>query len=229
MKGVINIIMLGILGIISLIFFVGFILIPIYYFLVFYKSSTRIPQIEAKLADTVMKEENVIAKAIQLKPFAFFHRRLLIAITNSRVILIKRGLFGGFVMQDFQWKVMHDAKMEENVLPNICGSNLKFVTEVGLISIDGIETKVASIIYKKAQEEEQAWIEKRRIREIEESRAKSGGVTIQTGQHAGQAGGDGKIASMTEEIEKAKRLLDSGTITDVEFNEIKAKILSKSF
>jgi hypothetical protein len=35
--------------------------------------------------------------------------------------------------------------------------------------------------------------------------------------------------SITEELEKAKKLLDSGAINDAEFQEVKSRILSKNF
>jgi hypothetical protein len=40
------------------------------------------------------------------------------------------------------------------------------------------------------------------------------------------AGGSGVDASL-DEITKAKQMLESGVISDAEFNEIKAKILSR--
>ena len=144
--------------------------------------------------------------------------------------MISRGLLGGFTMQDFQWKDLHDAKISENVLSNLCGSNLTFNAINQAISVPGVENVAATSIYKKAQAEEQAWEEKRRIRGLEEKRAAAGGVIVNSGSP--QSGFESTAKgtnSVTEEIEKAKKLLDSGAINDTEFQEIKSKILSKSF
>jgi hypothetical protein len=50
------------------------------------------------------------------------------------------------------------------------------------------------------------------------------GSTQSSGESSGKSS-----STVTEEIEKATRLLDSGAINDAEFQEIKAKILSNSF
>ena len=80
-------------------------------------------------------------------------------------------------------------------------------------------------MYAKAQYEEQAWEEKRRVRGLEETRAASGGVMIGGGDGMGPGGGADR---MVEEIRKAKELLDSGAVSDAEFQEMKAKILGRA-
>ena len=96
----------------------------------------------------------------------------------------------------------------------------------GGIAVPGVPSAPAAQMYAKAQYEEQAWEEKRRIRGLEESRAASGGVTIGAG---GAPGGGGEGAErMVDEIRKAKELLDSGAVSDAEFQEMKAKILGRA-
>jgi hypothetical protein len=147
------------------------------------------------------------------------------------VILIERPLLGGFTMKDYQWKDLHDATLSENLLPNLFGSRLTFAIRrdgqeqvEGVVVADGLEQRVASRLYTAAQEQEQAWEEKRRVRTMEEARASSGGITL--GGYPGNGGGVGGVSTL-DELERAKKLLDSGVISDVEFNEIKSKILSK--
>lgn len=231
MAGILNIIILAGIAIFSAVSLFGIPLIPVYYFLVFHKSITRIEKAEKKLLETLMKDETLIAKGIQTRPFAFYSRRKVIGITNSRIILIARGLLGGFSMNDFQWKDLHDAQISENALPDLCGSNLSFTALNQIISIPGVESKSASEIYKKAQSEEQAWEEKRRVRGLEELRAAAGGVTVHSSpnQQTQSETKSSSIGTVTEEIQKAKALLDAGAINDSEFQEIKSKILSKNF
>jgi hypothetical protein len=185
-----------------------------------------------KLDSTLMASEQKVAEAIEFRICALMSRRRLIAATSNRTILTERPLLGGFTMKDFQWKDVHDARLSENVLPNVFGSRLSVdirregqaETEDHLL-IDGIERRAASRIYAMAQEEEQAWEEKRRVRTMEESRAASGGITLSS-QPTGLSDGNGRGFAL-EEIERAKKLLDAGAISDAEFNEIKSKILSR--
>lgn len=229
MADVFNILLIFFLALISIFFTLG-IPIPIYWFAVFFGASQRITKAEKKLEDTLMQGENLISHGMQQRPFAFFSRRKLVGITNSRIIMISRGLFGGFTMQDFQWKDLHDAKISENVLANFCGSNLTFNATNQMITVPGVVSDAATAIYKKAQAEEQAWEEKRRVRGLEEMRAAAGGVVVNSGpSHSRVESTSNGSNSVTEELEKAKKLLDAGAINDAEFQEIKSKILSKNF
>ena len=229
MAGVFNIFLMAFLAILSIPFTFGLV-IPVYWFAVFFGAPQRIAKAEKKLEDTLMQGETLVSQGMQQRPFAFFSRRKLVGITNSRIIMISRGLLGGFTMQDFQWKDLQDAKISENVLSNLCGSNLAFNAMNQAISVLGVENAAATSIYKKAQAEEQAWEEKRRIRGLEEKRAAAGGVIINSVPvNSNNETSSKSNLSAGEEIEKANKLLESGAINDAEFQEIKAKILSKHF
>lgn len=215
----------------AVIFTFGIALLPLglLVFLTFVGAEGRAEKAAASLRTTLMRDEELFAEALQHRVFALWGRRASIAITNSRVLLVERGLLGGFKMQDIQWKDLIDARIEQNVLPDYCGSNLAFSNSsrrVGPMSIDGVESSVASDIYGKAQSEEQAWEEKRRVRAMEETRAAAGGVVVHTAAQAPVAAAASGGNRMLEEIEKAKRLLDMGAISDAEYQEMKAKILS---
>jgi hypothetical protein len=204
----------------------------VYWGLVIRGVETRKAKAFEKLSSTLMANEQKLCDAIQLRVCALLSRRLVVAATSSRVILIRRPLLGGFTMQDYQWKDLHDAVLSENLLPNLFGSRLSFTIRrdgqeqvEGTVVADGLEQRVASRLYTAAQEQEQAWEEKRRIRTMEEARATSGGITL--GGYPGAGGTAGAGASTLDELERAKKLLDSGVISDAEFNEIKSKILSK--
>lgn len=236
----------------SLTFGIGFVAFPIvYWFVVIRGSDARAAKAQEKLQSTLMRDEAVVVSAIQKRVAALLVRRELVAITSSRVITIARSWFGGFTMRDYQWKDLHDAQLEENMIPNLFGSNLRFIVGASSspmtlqsqveqfralneggravssrpeLRIRSIPSDVAAKIYSHAQSEEQAWEEKRRVRALEESRASSGGVTIHTGVPA-QGGSGG--TSVVEELAKAKNLFDSGAISDAEYQEIKAKIISR--
>jgi hypothetical protein len=185
-----------------------------------------------KLTSTLMANEQKLGEAIQFRLCALLSRRLVVAATGSRIILVRRPLLGGFTMKDYQWKDLHDADLSENVFPKLFGSRLSFSirrdgqgeTEDRLV-IDGIDGRLASQIYSTAQDQEQAWEEKRRVRTMEETRASSGGITL--GGYPSTPGADNTRGSVLDELERAKKLLDAGVISDAEFNEIKSKILSR--
>lgn len=206
-------------------FGVGLIAVAAWAGLVFLGAAGRAGKANALIDKTLMPGETVAARAIQHRVFALFQRRKAIAITGSRILVIQRGLLGGFRMSDMQWKDLKDVRIEENVLTGLCGANLVFDHLAGAaIAVAGVPAAAAAQMYAKAQYEEQAWEEKRRVRGLEETRAASGGVTIGGGDGAG--GGSGE--RMVEEIAKAKALLDAGAVSDAEFQEMKAKILGRA-
>ena len=202
----------------------GLLLVPVYWALVFRNSGGRVKKAEEKLSSTLMENERLIGAALQMRISSLMSRRLLLGITTSRIVQINRPLFGGFSMVDRQWKDLRDAKLSENIMPAWFGSRLTFKFQDSNVEINGITSDSASRIYKEAQQQEQDWEEKRRVRELEEIRAASGATLLNAGGFA--AGGSGADASL-DEITKAKQMLESGVISDAEFSEIKAKILSR--
>lgn len=205
----------------------GLVLLAVWVAVVFVGAGVRAARAQETLDKTLMPGEAVVARTAQHRVFALFRRRTVVAITGSRIMAIQRGLLGGFTMADMQWKDLRDVRLEQNILDGLCGSNLAFDNlapgQPG-ITVDGVPSDAAAAIYAKAQYEEQAWEEKRRVRGLEETRAASGGVSIGSGD--GAAGGSGQ--RMVEEIEKAKALLDAGAVSDAEFQEMKAKILGRA-
>lgn len=202
--------------------FFGIPVLALWMVAVFLGAEGRATKAQAELKKVMMADEQVIVSAIQYRVFALFSRRELVAITNSRVITMTRGLLGGFKMTDIQWKDLIDATIEQNVLDFICGSNLRFA-HIGrplmAIRVEGVPSEAASTMYARAQHEEQAWEEKRRVRGMEEVRAAAGGVVV----HAGAQGTGGGVV---DDIQKAKAMFDAGVISDAEFQEMKAKILA---
>ena len=202
----------------------GLLLIPVYWALVFRNSESRVAKASEKLFSTLMDGEQLRASALQMRLCSLLSRRLLLGITSSRIILIDRSLFGGFTMKDYQWKDLKEATLAENIFPAWFGSRLSFLAGGQSLQINGIKSDAASQVYKEAQKQEQEWEEKNRIRKLEEVRAASGATMVQTGGAVRNA--DEKDSAL-DEIQKAKQMLDTEVISDAEFNEIKAKILSR--
>jgi hypothetical protein len=198
----------------------GWILFPALYWLAAIRGSAARAEIaQQKLKSTLMHSESVISFAIQKRCASLFYRRQVIAITSSRMITLNRSWFGGFTMLDYQWKDLRDATLQENIFPAMFGSKLTFVVEEDKpqLMIDGLPGDAAASIYSRSQGEEQSWEEKRRIRDMEEDRS---GIGI--------SGGGRENATLLEELGRAKALFDAAAITDVEYQEIKAKIISRA-
>ena len=204
-------------------------IIPAIYF-TFAGAAGRADKASKIVQTTLMADEVVIVQAIQFRIFALFKRRTVAAITNSRIMIVQRGLIGGFKMSDIQWKDLKDAKLEQNILEDLCGSNVYFShlnQGVGTMGIEGVPSDVASQMYSRAQSEEHAWEEKRRVRAMEEVRAAAGGVVVHAPAAAPIATATGGNR-MLNEIQEAKKLHDAGVISDSEFQEMKSKILASA-
>ncbi|MGF6699562.1 hypothetical protein OKW38_004174 [Paraburkholderia sp. MM5496-R1] len=174
--------------------------------------------------------EKIQSTAVQRRLFALLHRRSIVAATTGRLIGLDRGLIGGFTPVDIRWQDIKSAHIKAGIF----GSTLRVTAltmpdlaiggAVRPFEFSGLRKDEAQSIYRICQAQEQAWREKRRLRELEELRAKSGGFQ-------GSLGGDGSSASATEDpverLKKAKSMLEAGLISDSEFETIKARVVSQ--
>lgn len=231
MKGIVQIVLFILIWALAIVFTVFLILpvLAVHLFLLFAGAEARAATALERFDSVLMRDEVVIEKDIQSRVFALWKRRAVVAITSSRMIVVQRGWFGGFRMTDIQWKDLQDARLEQNVLAHICGSNIEFKhLNPGhpTMVVNGVPERTAAAFYSYAQSEEQAWEEKRRVRHMEEVRAASGGITL-GGGFSNSPHPPEKVDNTLDELEKAKRLLDLGAISDAEYNEMKAKILGR--
>lgn len=183
------------------------------------------------LNSVLVSGETLDAWAIQRRLFAITKRRILIAATSGRFIEIKRGLLGGFNMVDFRWQDLADARIKvgifgADIFMKVSGSSDLAISEDAnqVLILPGFRKEQAEKVYRLAQAQDQSWREKRRIRDLEELRAKSGGMTIGTNSVSPQSGSSSDDASA--KLEKAKEMLDKKLITDSEYESIKARIIS---
>jgi hypothetical protein len=183
------------------------------------------------LNSVLVAGETLDAWAIQRRLFAIINRRILIAATSGRFIQIRRGLLGGYDMADFRWQDLGDAKIKvgifgADIFMKIYGStDLAMSKDANqLLVLPGFRKDQAEKIYRLAQAQDQSWREKRRIRELEEMRAKSGGVTIGNNPVTQQQGNTQEDAA--SKLEQARQMLEKKLITDSEYESIKARIIS---
>ena len=178
--------------------------------------------------------ETLEAWAVQHRLFALTHRRACIAATSGRFISLNRRLLGGYESADIRWQDLKETRISAGILAADLtlvaqsSSDLNIGSEVNRVwTFAGLCKDQAQSMYRICQQHDQVWREKRRIRELEELRAKSGGVQIGSGQTAySSAEAAGAESEPARRLRQAREMLDAKLITDSEFESIKAKIVS---
>ena len=188
----------------------------------------------AALQTLLIPGEELETHAIQRRLFALTHRRTIVGATSGRLIVVNRGLFGDYTPQDVRWQDLHDAQLRVGVLGasltvSVHGNaDLASVEGPGrVLRVDGLRKDEAQEVYRACQAQEQSWREKRRVRELEELRAKSGGISLGGGMNSGGGGApaDGPQAPAAR-LQRAQEMRLQGLLTDAEFEQVKARILA---
>ncbi|MBV9622064.1 MAG: hypothetical protein JO341_13730 [Gammaproteobacteria bacterium] len=185
-----------------------------------------------ELRSVLIPGETLEAVAVQRRLFALWHRRLLLAATSGRLIVLARKLLGGFDVTTIRWQDLEDVTLRVGMLSADLAlraakaADLASLAAAGTQSVEfrGLRKDQAQAVYRICQAQDQAWREKRRVRDLEELRARSGGIQVSTGAAAPAAAATGEDA--VRRLQEAKQLLDARLITDAEYEAIKAKIVS---
>jgi len=203
-------------------------------------SSGQEPDLESAfstLRGLLTSGETLEAWAVQHRLYALTHRRACIAATSGRFISLNRRLLGGYDSADIRWQDLKETRISAGILAADLtliaqtSSDLNIGSEVNRVwTFAGLRKDQAQAMYRICQQHDQVWREKRRIRELEELRAKSGGVQIggqagdgQTYSGANPAGAESEPA---RRLRQAREMLEAKLISDSEFESIKAKIVS---
>jgi len=202
------------------------------------------------LQSILIPSETLEAWGVQRRLFALPHRRLLMAATSGRLVWLRRKLLGGFDVANVRWQDLENVALRVGIfaadLTVRAGRPADLASEgsagAATYQFTGLRKAQAQAIYRICQAQDQAWREKRRVRELEELRARAGGIQLGGGGYspalaaaqavptgdpaAAAAAGLGSDAA--RRLLEAKKLLDDRLITDSEFEAIKARILSSS-
>jgi hypothetical protein len=185
----------------------------------------------ADLRSVLIPAETLEAWAIQRRVFALAHRRLLIAATSGRLVVLVRRLLGGFDVSTIRWQDLEEVTLRVGVIGADLALRAGKATDLASLGaqdsqrleFQGLRKEQAQAVYRICQAQDQAWREKRRVRELEELRARSGGIQLMSGS----AAATGSTASdAVRRLQEAKQLLDAKLITDAEYEAIKAKVVS---
>lgn len=188
----------------------------------------------ATLQSLLTDGETLEAWAAQRRLYALTHRRALIAATSGRFISLNRRLVGGYDSADIRWQDLKETRISAGIIAADLtvvaqsSSDLNIGNEVNRVwTFTGLHKDQAQAMYRICQQHDQVWREKRRVRELEELRAKSGGVQISGNQSgfAGTESGAGE-SEPARRLRQAREMLDAKLISDSEFETIKAKIVS---
>jgi hypothetical protein len=191
----------------------------------------------ATLQGLLTAGETLEAWAAQHRLYALTHRRICIAATSGRFISLQRRLFGGYQSADIRWQDLKETRISAGIiaadltLVAQASADLNMGSEVNRVwTFEGLNKDQAQAMYRICQQHDQVWREKRRVRELEELRAKSGGVQIGGGGYGAGAGAGAGAADAesepTRRLRQAREMLEAKLISDSEFESIKAKIVS---
>jgi hypothetical protein len=178
--------------------------------------------------------ETLEAWAVQHRLFALTHRRACIAATSGRFISLTRHLLGGYDSADIRWQDLKETRIRAGILAADltlvaqASSDLSSSSEINRVwTFEGLCKDQAQAIYRICQQHDQVWREKRRVRDLEELRARSGGVQIgSAAATAGAAAPEGAESDAARRLRQAHEMLDAKLISDAEYESIKAKIIS---
>ena len=196
-------------------------------------SVADLPAQAQHLRAVLIEVETLLAWAAQRRIFALLRRREIIAATSGRFIALRRGLFGGFELTDLRWQDLRDAKVRVGILGAdltlTAGGQSDLATGGGgsrVLSYQGFEKDETEEIYRIAQSQDQSWREKRRIRELDELRARSGGVQLGASGLAPTGALGAPAADIVTRLQQAKQMLDAKLISDSEYEAIKARVIN---
>jgi hypothetical protein len=169
--------------------------------------------------------EDVRYIAVQRKPI-FTLTPDTIALTTRRLIIIRAGLLGKAKIGDWVWRDIGDVHITEGIV----GSTVTVRLASGPIaSIDYIPKECARALYRIAQEQEDIAREERRAREIEESRARAGGVNILNAPPSPTATNpvDPFRSDPVEAMKRLRLMKEEGLITAAEYETKRAEIVAR--
>lgn len=149
-------------------------------------------------------------------------RKDAVVVTTNRIIGFSPGVLGRVSFHDYLWQDVLDVSMKQGML----STEIVIETAAGKREVGAIDKEQAKRLYGLAQQLEQEWREKRRVREMEEARARAGGVYM-----GGIPGVPQASAPAPEDpaarLSKAKAMVEQNLISEAEYETLKAKVLAE--
>lgn len=184
--------------------------------------------IRSQVREILMANEDIVCIAMQDQRAPTVKKAAAIA-TDHRLILYRPSLVGSFNFWDKRWHDIHEVHIKQGMM----FSELSIRTTSGEhIILDKMNKEQARSIYGIAQQQEHQWKEHRRQRQMEEDRAKAGGVTVTNTLVPGAAIPGVPVAQAPAvedpmaKLSRAKQMLDAGLISQAEYDEVKSRVLA---
>jgi hypothetical protein len=142
-----------------------------------------------------------------------------------------RGLFGGFNPDSVRWQDIKEARIQIGVfgadltIVALATPDLAVTGQARTVFYHGLRKQQAESVYRICQAQEQAWREKRRVRELEELRAKSGGIQLGNTGNLSGAAATSAADTPAARLAQAKEMYEQKLITDSEYESLKARIV----
>ena len=172
------------------------------------------------IADEVAKlltpNESILAVAVQNITAMTIRKDAVVATTN-RLIFFRPAVLGRVQFEDVAWQDVRNARIDQGVLSTTFSTD---TVDGRTVQMSELDKEQAKRLYATAQQMEQEWREKRRVREMEEARARAGGVVL------GSTPGAAPVEDPVARLAKAKQMLDQGLISETEYDALKARILN---
>jgi hypothetical protein len=189
--------------------------------------------VAAALSSVLTAGESIVAVAEQNVINSPFKKDTAV-VTTRRFMIYRPKLFGRMELQDFIWQDVTDIQVGTSLLGAEITISAKRREPDGTVrakngKVDGLDKQAALRVYAAAQQFEEEWREKNRVRQMEEERARSGGVYLHgpTGPHAGSGTGVSQVASVEQRLLKLRELHEKHLITDAEYESRKTQIISE--
>lgn len=175
-----------------------------------------------RVTDVCTREEVLEYMAIQQRPVANFSPDAVV-LTNRRIMIFRQKLLGRMDMADLQWMHCRDVRIKEDIM----GATITVQATNGAVdTVDWLPKPQARKVYRIAQEMEEAMVEFRRNREMEERRSGASNIVVNASTAAPSAPTPATNDPMAK-LSQLKQMLDAGLITDEEFVSKKQEILSQ--
>ena len=182
------------------------------------QSSETLKKIAAEVGRILTPNEEVLYIALQ-NATALSIKKDCVVATSNRVIIYQPSVLGRVDFTDFLWQDVSNARIKQGMLSTEFTAE---TTDGRKALVGGLDKDQAKRLYGICQQMEQEWREKRRVRQMEEERARSGGVHFQ----APSGGAPAAAEDPVEKLAKAKKMLDQQLISEAEYDSLKAKILA---
>lgn len=186
-------------------------------------------EIRARIAPILTAGEEILAIATQNAIHAPVKQDSAV-VTTRRFLIYRPKLLGRMDLEDVLWQDVADVRLKTEILGASIVVEAKKRSPTGTVEertlgVTGLQKRPALVLYARAQELEEQWREKNRVRQMEEERARAGGVYLGSGSQATPAApGSGTVE---ERLRTLKSLHEQRLISDAEYESRKSQIISE--